>query len=77
MKELMNPFIAQEKPLKTSMENINRSGFSLQSKTPKLGKNMRKWRTHGVVVTLSTFSTISTQKMREYCFLKCKKKPLI
>ena len=42
MKELMNPFIAQEKPLKTSMENINRSGFSLQSKTPKLGKNMRK-----------------------------------
>ena len=57
---IINPFTAQENPLKTSLENIKRSEFSLQSKTPKLGKDIRKWRIHGVVATLSTFSTVST-----------------
>ena len=37
----MNPFIAQENPLKTSFENIKRSGFSLQSKTQLRKAKMR------------------------------------
>ena len=54
MKEWINPFIAQENPLKTSLENIKRIRFSLQPQTPKLRKEMRKWITHGVVATIST-----------------------
>ena len=47
---------------------IKRIGFSLQPKTPKLGKKGRKWRTHGVATTISTIIAVSTQKMREVCF---------
>ena len=58
MKEWINPFIAQKNPLKISLEKIKKNGFSLQPKTPKLGKDMRKWRTHGVTATFSTVATI-------------------
>ena len=67
MKEWINPLIAQENPLKTSLENIKRIGFSLQPKTLKLGKEKRKWRPHGVATTISTVVAVSPQKMREVC----------
>ena len=46
---------------------IKRIGFSLQPKTLKLGKEKRKWRTHGVVAPISMVAAVSTQKMREVC----------
>ena len=70
MKEWINPFIAQENPLKTSLENIKRSEFSLQSKTLKLGKEMRKWRTHRVAATLSMFFAVSQQKNERILLFK-------
>ena len=59
MKEWINPFVVQENSLKTSLENIKRIGFSLQPQTPKLEKEMRKWRTRGVATTISTVVTVS------------------
>ena len=68
MNEWMNQSIyCSKNPLKTSLENIKRIEFSLQPKTLKLGKEMRKWRTHGVTTTISTVVVVSPQKMREVC----------
>ena len=76
MKGWINPLIAQENPLKTSLENIKWIFFAI--KNPKLGK--QKWENEEHLecgCSPHVFSSLSTQKMREDWFLKCKKKPLI
>ena len=59
MKEWINPFITQENSLKTSLENIKRSGFSLQSKTPNQESKNEKMKNTRSMVALPTFSAIS------------------
>ena len=77
MKEWINPFIAQENPLKTSLENIKRIGFYLQLKTPKLRKEMRKskYTWSGCNYLHGCCSLYLENEISLY--LKCKKKPLI
>ena len=69
MNEGMNqPIYCSRKSIENSFENIKRSGFSLQSKTPNWENKMRRWRTQGVWLLSPRFCSHSYRKWEKIGF---------